>query len=91
MSLRRAERILHGDRAVLLPVIQILCVQHLGASGFRDRDNQGIPERDLVAFLDIHRRQDVRTVDDNHREIQSAATTSRSSRRGIISFREPAA
>jgi len=86
MSLCRAERILHGDRAVLLRVIQILCVQHLGASGFRGRDNQSVPERDLGAFLDIHGRQDVGRADDNQWELQD-----RSSRRGIFSFREPAA
>ena len=46
-----AERILHGDCAVLLPVLQILCVQHIGASGPRGGDNLSISERDLITLL----------------------------------------
>ena len=38
------EGVAHHDRAIWLPVVQILGVQDLGASGLGRRKNKGVPE-----------------------------------------------
>jgi hypothetical protein len=48
---RGAEGVTRQDRSILLSVVQVLCVQDLGASGFRSRKNQGVPERYFVPFF----------------------------------------
>lgn len=60
-----AEGVAHHDGSILLPVVQILRVQDVSATGFGGREDERVPERDAVAFFIRNRRHDVRRADND--------------------------
>src|SRR5271154_711421 len=61
-----SQRVHHFNRAIALPVRQVLGVENRGSAALGRMQDQGVPVRDLVPRFDLKRGDDrLRSVDDD--------------------------